>query len=366
MALSRPKESKQTVSKYYAKTLSTYEAYIGHEEAKFLAEKIASDIEKFKANKDDENIIYKLLSTLAYIHEKIAFEEIIQKLNILRCYIIESLIPLLSSEVALHKAQEFISTIIAKTDFINNINKQLTDALDNGLFEMLDNELSPILTKSKLTEPLEEELEAELSNLIEEKINSLKSECITFYNATQFISFDSTRKQGMSVMDSLNAIRESDSTQPLDMTFEGLMDRVYAVWKKTKSKEELSQIDYPLLKARLLLYVGLEEYITYIPKSCIAASKMNQASSEENTPINTEQEKREDLLIIACPPPQKNEDKAEASNSTEAPPSSKLFLFDATDFLKTFLPSSLFGASAPSNLPAESKPEEPKKTLGIW
>lgn len=356
MALSRPEESKQMVSKYYEKTISTYEAYIGPKEAKLLAERIESDIEKFKTNKDNENIIYKLLTTLAYIHEKIAFEETIKKLNILRCSIIESLIPLLSSEVALYKAQEFISNIITKTKFIHNINTELEDALNDGLFEMLDDELSSTLTTSGQTGPLEE-LETELSNLIEEKINFLKSECITFYKATQCIAFDSARKQGtgLSVMDSLIAIRDSNSTRPLDITYESLIDRVYEAWKKTKSKEELSLIDYPLLKARLLLCVGLEEYITYLPKSCIAASKMGQALSEDK-----------DVLVLACPSPQKDEDKAEASNSTEAPPPPKSFLFGATDFLKIFLPSSLFGGSVSSNLPTESKPEETKKTLGIW
>lgn len=371
MALSRPEESKQTVSKYYEKTLSTYEAYIGHEEATFLAEKIESDIEKFKANKFDENIIYKLLTTLAYIHEKIVFEETIKKLNILRCAVMESLTPLLSGEVTLHKTQEFISNIMTKTNFINNINTQLDDALDNGLFEMLDDELSSSLTTSKQTEPLmAEELEAELSKLIEEKINSLKSECITFYKVTQFISFDSARKQGMSVMDSLNAIKDSDSTQPLDMTYESLMDRVYGDWKKNKSKEEIGLIDYPLLKARLLLFVGLEEYITYLPKSCVAVSKMSQAFSEETTHTPIDQEKQKDILVETSPLPKKEEeekeDKAEESHSTETNPPSKLFLFGATDFFKTFLPSSLFGGSTPSNLLTDSKPEETKKTLGIW
>lgn len=365
MSLGRPEESKQTLSTYYTKTISTYEPYIGHEEATFLAEKIDSDIEKFKANKDDESI-YKLLTTLAYIHEKIAFEETIKKLNILRCALIESLTPPLSSEVTLYKTQEFISNIVTKTNFISKINKELEDALDDGLFEMLDEELSSAFKISKQTESLKaEELEAELSNLIEEKINSLKSECITFYKATQFIAFDNARKQGTNVMDSLKAIRESDSTQPLDVTFEGLMDRVYEAWKKTKSKEELSLIDYPLLKARLLLYVGLEEYITYLPKACMVASKLSQALSEDKTRINTEPEMQKDMLFVAYPSPKKEDNKAESSNSTEAPPPSRSFLFGATDFLKTFLPSSLFGGNVPLNLPAESKLEETKKTLGI-
>lgn len=361
MALSRPEESKQTVSKYYAKTLSTYEAYIGHEEATFLAEKIDSDIEKFKANRDDESIIYKLLTILAYIHEKIAFEETIKELNIVRCSTINSLTPTLSSEVALQKTQQLISSI--KTDYINIIHKQVDDALDDGLFEMLDDELSSTLKTSKQTAPLEtDELEAELSNLIEEKINSLKSECITFYKATQFISFDSARKQGMSVMDSLNAIRESNSTQPLDMTFEGLMDRVYEAWKKTKSKEQLSLINYPLLKARLLLYVDLEEYITYLPKACLSASKLSRPLSED---ISYEEKETQNNVSVPAAPLPKIDNPAEASNPTEAPPPAKSFLLGATDFLKTYLPSSLFGGNA-SNLPAEPKPEETKKTLGIW
>jgi hypothetical protein len=158
------------------------------------------------------------------------------------------------------------------------------------LIDMLDVYISPLIDDSKNTlGDTYEALEEELTDLIEQNIDPIKSECTAFHQTSLEISLENAMQQGLSVMDGLVAVKELDIIcQPLDEAYEEIMDRTYKNWAKNKTEEELSLLNFPLLKARLMLDIGLEEYISYTPSLCVAASKLFPAPTEnviDATPV---------------------------------------------------------------------------------
>jgi len=347
MAIGRSEEAKPSINDYYETTISTYEPYIGHQEAKLLAERVVSDIKQFNAIKEQDGtlIIYKLLTKLDFIHKKILFEETIKRLNAIRCSIIETLSSHLSSEKALASAQECITHIVTHSKFTRKISKKLYSYLEDGIIDLLEETINPTIS---IKGDALEALEMELCDRIEKRIKSEKSTLVEFSKFDQHVFFDRARQQGMSVMESLNIVRENIVAQPVDEAYEDLMDRVYADWKATKSEEELSMMDYPLFKARMLLDLGLEEYITYLPTPCV-------------TPDKTSKNNDESMLVMAFQST-KNAD-AEANNSNDTSKQPKLFVFEAADFLKSLVSRSLFGDSSTKNWREEPKADESKKSF---